>query len=109
MARPRGLPRTGGRQKGTPNKATAEIRELAREHAPACVAELARLSTEAQSESARVQAIGMLLDRAYGKASQSQQIDVSMPVGISVEDLTDEELLAIIATGRGAALSEPQS
>ncbi len=28
MARPKGTPKTGGRKKGTPNKTTAEIKEL---------------------------------------------------------------------------------
>ena len=31
MPRPKGLPRTGGRKVGTPNKATLEIREAARQ------------------------------------------------------------------------------
>lgn len=59
-----------GRPKGSHNKATAEIRKLAQKYAPDCIKELARLSKEAQSESARVSAIGMLLDRGYGKAPQ---------------------------------------
>ncbi|MFA5649537.1 MAG: hypothetical protein WC914_00125 [Proteiniphilum sp.] len=28
MARPKGTPKTGGRKKGTPNKSTAEMRDL---------------------------------------------------------------------------------
>ncbi|MFA4974937.1 MAG: hypothetical protein WC683_20225 [bacterium] len=62
--------RRGGRQKGSPNKATAEIREIARQYAPDAVQELARLSREAQSEQARVAAIKEILDRAYGKSTQ---------------------------------------
>lgn len=62
--------RIGGRQKGTPNKATAEIRDLARKHTPEALKELARLSTQAESEQARVSAIKELFDRAYGKATQ---------------------------------------
>lgn len=62
--------KTGGRQKGTPNKATAEVKELARAHAPAAIAELARLSQEAESEQAKVAAIKEILDRAYGKSTQ---------------------------------------
>lgn len=68
--RPKGQPRTGGRVKGTLNHATSEIRELVRKYCPAAVIELARLSTEAQSEQARVAAIKELLDRGYGKAPQ---------------------------------------
>ena len=36
--------RRGGRKAGVPNKATAEIRTLAREHGPDAIRELARLA-----------------------------------------------------------------
>jgi hypothetical protein len=67
--------KTGGRQKGTPNKATADIKALARQHGPAVIAELARMSgvTEApgaQTEAARIAALRELLDRGYGRATQ---------------------------------------
>lgn len=65
--------KTGGRRKGTPNRITREIGELARVHAPSAIKELARLAKSAESESARVSAIGMLLDRAYGKPKQAVQ------------------------------------
>lgn len=80
--------RRGGRQKGTPNKVTAEIKALAQEYAPTAMQELARLAIEAESEAARVAAIKEIFDRAYGKATQS--IDASL-------DLNDglvERLLA---------------
>jgi hypothetical protein len=48
--------KTGGRVAGTPNKATAEVRDLAREYTPVVIAELARLAVEAESEQARVAA-----------------------------------------------------
>jgi hypothetical protein len=51
-------------------KVLAEFRELARQHAPAAIKELARLAVKAKSETARVAAIRELLDRGYGKASQ---------------------------------------
>jgi hypothetical protein len=63
--------RRGGRQKGTPNKATAEIKTLAAEHAPAIIKELARLATKAKNEATRVAAGRELLDRAFGKAPQA--------------------------------------
>lgn len=74
-----GTPKTGGRQKGTPNKATADIKALAREHTPRAMEELARLATEAQSEAARVAAIKELLDRGYGKATQPISGDDDAP------------------------------
>ena len=69
MAR-KGEPKTGGRTAGTPNKSTAEIRELAGQYAPTALAELARLGTHANSEQARVSACKEILDRAYGKSTQ---------------------------------------
>lgn len=60
-----------GRKAGVPNKATRELREIAREFTPAAVKELARLMTEAESEAARVAAIKEMFDRAYGKAPQA--------------------------------------
>lgn len=71
--------KTGGRQPGTPNKATAEVRALARNYAPAAMAELARLSTEAQSEQARVSACNSLLDRAYGKSPIGAPVAIELP------------------------------
>ena len=49
--------RRGGRQTGTPNKATADVKALAQSYAPEAVKELARLALNAQSEQARVTAI----------------------------------------------------
>ena len=63
--------KTGGRRKGVRNKATREISELAKALVPAALTELGKLAKGAVSESARVSAIGMILDRAYGKPSQA--------------------------------------
>lgn len=70
--------RRGGRQAGTPNKATVDVRELAKLHGPAAIrraAELAGLvnngKSKAESEQAQLTAIGIILDRAYGKAPQA--------------------------------------
>jgi hypothetical protein len=51
-------------------KIVAELRDLARRHAPGAVEELARLATKARSEAVRVSAIRELLDRGYGKPMQ---------------------------------------
>lgn len=66
-------PKYGGRRAGTPNKATGEIKELARSYAPAAMKELARLSVKAESEQARVTAIKELFDRGFGKSTQAVQ------------------------------------
>jgi hypothetical protein len=70
-----------GRKKGTPNKVTAEIKQLAQKYGPEAIAELARLATQAESEAARVAAIKELLDRGYGRAVQP--IEGSMTYGVS--------------------------
>jgi hypothetical protein len=78
MAKPKGAPKTGGRQKGVPNKATAEIKEIARQYGPKAVKELAKLAGldkdskgKAESEAARIGALNAILDRGYGKAPQT--------------------------------------
>ena len=62
--------RLGGRPKGSVNKATATIREMARKYAPEALQELGRLALSADSEAAKVAAIKEILDRAYGKSPQ---------------------------------------
>ncbi len=66
--------KTGGRKAGTPNKVTAEIKGLAQMHGEAAIYELVRLMTEARSEMVRVVAIGEILNRGYGKASQHVEL-----------------------------------
>lgn len=70
--------RRGGRKKGTPNKATAEFKALAGQYTEAALIELARLSTEAESEAARVAAIKEIFDRAYGRPAQAVDVTGDM-------------------------------
>ena len=66
----KGGPRPGaGRKKGEPNKATASLRELAREYTPQAIKALAEIMMESDSDSARVAAANAILDRGYGKPS----------------------------------------
>ncbi len=93
-------PKYGGRRAGTPNKATREIKDLARTHAPSAMKELARLALKAESEQARVAAIKELFDRGYGKASQSHEHTGAGGGPITTLDLTkatDEQIAAIEA------------
>ena len=78
MAKAKGSPKTGGRRKGTPNKATAEIKALAAEHVPAIIKELVRLATKAKNEATRVAAGKELLDS--GKAPQAIVGDPTKPL-----------------------------
>jgi hypothetical protein len=75
MARPKGLAKTGGRQKGVPNKATADIKALAQEYGAEAVATLAKImGSGEQPAAARVSAAKELLERGYGKVSQPTEL-----------------------------------
>lgn len=63
--------KTGGRTKGTPNKATASVKALAQQHGPDAIERLAHLMMKAESEAAQVAAANAILDRAYGKPKQA--------------------------------------
>lgn len=72
--------KTGGRVSGTPNRITADVKALAREHTATAIRELARLATKAESEQARVAAIKELLDRAHGKSTALIGGDPDKPI-----------------------------
>lgn len=94
--------RRGGRQKGTPNKATADVKEAARAYTTEAVEELARIMRESESDAARVSAIREILDRAHGKPSQAVAIGgdpnappVSTKTEVDVSSLSPEQLRAL--------------
>jgi hypothetical protein len=63
-----------GRKKGSPNKITREINEIAHSYGPGALKELARIATQVASEAGPVvAACREILDRAYGKAMQPIQ------------------------------------
>ena len=66
--------KTGGRQKGTPNKITADLKKLAGEHGPEAVAAILTIARTAESETTRLAAWRELLDRGYGKPAQYSEI-----------------------------------
>jgi hypothetical protein len=70
--------KTGGRAKGSLNRATAEVRALASEYGEAALEELARLANEAESEQARIAACNGILKRAYGD-SNGVPIEIDLP------------------------------
>ena len=68
----RGGARPGaGRKPGVPNKATAELKDLAREYTTSALETLANIMVDGESEAARVSAANAILDRGYGKPSQT--------------------------------------
>ena len=78
--------KTGGRQRGIPNKVTAELRDAAREYTADALKELARLAKHAKGEAARVAACRELLDRGHGRAPQGLTLagDENQPIQINV-------------------------
>lgn len=71
--------RYGGRKKGTPNKATAEVKALAMQYTPDAIKGLVKLAKTAKSEQARVAAWREILDRACGRPAQA--VEVTNPDG----------------------------
>jgi len=63
--------KTGGRKPGSTNKTPKPIKELAAEHTPEALDEILRLMREAQNETTRLAAARDIIDRAYGKPTQS--------------------------------------
>lgn len=74
------LRKGGGRPKGVPNKATAGLKELAREYTAEALAALVQIMNESESDAARVSAINSILDRGYGKPSQVIAGDAENPL-----------------------------
>jgi hypothetical protein len=64
--------KTGGRAAGTPNRGTAEIKAVARQHGPKIIEGLWNLFNDPKvNEAARIAAGRELLDRGYGKPAVS--------------------------------------
>jgi len=66
--------RRGGRQKGSLNKATADVKLAAAEYSPMALATLADIARSGESEQARVSAANAILDRAHGKPGQAHEV-----------------------------------
>jgi hypothetical protein len=79
--------RRGGRQKGVPNKATAEIKALAQDYGPDAIKTLVSIMKAAkQPPAARVAAAKELLDRGYGKAAQPiEGGDPDKPINMALQ------------------------
>jgi hypothetical protein len=85
--------RRGGRQKGTPNKITADVRALAQEYGEDAIRELATILTTSENHSARISAAKELLDRGYGKSMQA--VELTGADGGPLETITRVELVAL--------------
>ncbi|HYC00421.1 MAG TPA: hypothetical protein VEC57_14890 [Candidatus Limnocylindrales bacterium] len=64
--------KTGGRRKGTPNKATADVKAAAAKHSDEAIKTLVAIMKNPKADDrARIAAAKEILDRAHGKAPQA--------------------------------------
>ncbi len=104
----------GGRQKGTPNKITADIKAALRMHGDKLVKALLKL-TESKDERVRLGAIQTAMDRGFGKAVQHIEAELSVYDSLSLAeqqtllaalemlDVADEAELLEAPRGNGSA------
>lgn len=88
-----------GRPKPTPEE--LDLRAAARLKAPEALITILRLMTESENDAVQLKAAEIVLDRGYGKATQT----VEMNVKRTANELSDAELHAI-ASGARTALAE---
>ena len=70
--------KTGGRVAGTPNKATASIKEVAQQYTEDALKTLvAVMGDETAPHAARVAAANSIIDRGHGKPRQSIDADIN--------------------------------
>ena len=83
--------KTGGRRKGTPNKATAEIREHAQQYTVEALGGLAEIARNGDSDAAKVAAWKAILDRGHGRpmVSVDAQVDTQITVVTGVPERLD--------------------
>lgn len=67
--------KTGGRQAGVPNRATAELKAVAGEYTAEAIEILIGIARASESDAAKVSACRELLDRGHGKSTQAITAD----------------------------------
>lgn len=83
--------KTGGRRKGTPNKATADVKALAQQYGREAVDTLAEIMRGGDSDKARAAAANALLDRGYGKPVQAVTGEDGGPVQVVIQRFSEDE------------------
>ena len=71
-------------------KAPADLRSLARAHTELGIQTLAGIARNSTSDTARVQAVGMLLDRGWGKAPQPHTGEDDKDIRITSRNIVEE-------------------
>jgi hypothetical protein len=83
MASHGGIREGSGRPTGAVNKATSEVKlnlsELAREYTNDALVTLVEVMQSSQSDSARIAAATAILDRGYGRPTNTTSLEVNVP------------------------------
>ena len=80
--------KTGGRKKGTPNKATTEMKALAQEYGAEAIKGIVDMARNSKQDATRLAAWKELIDRGYGKAVQG--IELTGNLALTHEEALDE-------------------
>lgn len=96
-------PPGSGRQKGTPNKTTRQMRELFRGYGPEAQARLVNMMRTTTDDELRLKVIHEILDRGYGKASRTVELEASR----DYSNCTNEELVRRLEKVRASLLQKP--
>jgi hypothetical protein len=95
--------KTGGRQKGVPNRVTADVKALAEQYSASAIEALVALMQHAEHEQTRLGAARELLDRAVGRPAVHAEVSGTLAAtSRDVKAMSDEELLAIVQAARSA-------
>ncbi len=70
-------------------KAPADLRSLARAHTELGIQTLAGIARNSTSDSARVQAVGLLLERGWGKAPQQHTGEDGGDVRVTIRQIVE--------------------
>ncbi len=93
----KGHEKHGGRQKGTPNKSTAEVKAYCQEFGEDIISMLLNLAHYSIDPRVRIMAGKEILDRGYGRPPQG--VELSGPDGGPIvhkaEDMSDKEAARI--------------
>lgn len=106
--RPKGQPKSGGRQKGVTNLASREIKELCQGYGPEICRKLWELFKKTRDADIKLRIGHELLNRGYGKPAQALHHSDHQGGPLRLGDMNLEELKALATRlEHTLAVSEP--
>ncbi len=90
--------KTGGRQKGAPNRATRELKAAFQKHGDDLVGALLAL-TKSDDERVRLGAIQAALDRGWGRPSQAVDLGVEVRITSIERTIIDPQVIELEGVG----------